>query len=72
MKKTLKKFGLHKSESERTLTQRICRDVACFSVVIVAAVLGYFYWMAEINLAEAECYSAEVAVENFVTFTNGL
>lgn len=54
MKKVAKKLGLHKTEAERTKTQKLVRDVAFFGVVVYAAVMTFMVFNAEADRAEAE------------------
>ncbi len=54
MKKVAKKLGLHKTEAERTKTQKLVRDVAFFGVVVYAAVMTFMVFNVEADRAEAE------------------
>ena len=59
MKKTTKSFceriWLYKPENERTKAQKIARDVACFAVVVYAAVISFLYFSAESTVIELDC-----------------
>lgn len=54
MKKVVKKLGLHKTEAERTKTQKLVRDLAFFGVVVYAAVMTFLVLDAKTQEAEAE------------------
>lgn len=54
MKKVAKKLGLHKTEAERTKTQKLVRDLAFFGVVVYAAVMTFLVFNAETQQVEAE------------------
>lgn len=64
MKKFAKKLGLHKTEAERTKTQKIVRDIAFFGVVVYAAVMTFLVFNAQTQQieAEADLISANMAV----------
>lgn len=64
MKKVAKKLGLHKTEAERTKTQKLVRDLAFFGVVVYAAVMTFLVFNAETQQVEAE---ANLAASSLVT-----
>ena len=68
MKRETKQKLLYKRESERTKTEKLIRDIACYSVVIYAAILGFLLVDANANLANAQ---AEL-VSNSIAATQSL
>ena len=68
MKKLTKERLLHKKEADRTKTEKLIRDIACYSVVIYAAILGFLLVDANANLANAQ---AEL-VSNSISATQSL
>lgn len=64
MKKVAKKLRLHKTEAERTKTQKLVRDLAFFGVVVYAAVMTFLVFNAETQQVEAE---ANLAASSLVT-----
>lgn len=73
MKKTVtkikvaaKKIGLHKSETERSKTQRIIRDVVFFGVVVYAAVMTFLVIDATSHEIEVEAASMATPITNQV------
>jgi hypothetical protein len=57
----------YKKEAKRTKTEKLVRDVACYGVVIYAAILGFLLIDANANLANAE---SDFASTTTVTMQN--
>ena len=68
MAKDLRKKLLYKKESERTRTEKLVRDLVMYGVVIYAAVLGFLFVNANVNLAnaQAELISNSIQVQHAV------
>ena len=62
MKATTKQKLLHKKESERSRREKICRDIACYSVTILAALMWFLLIDANATLAETEADSASNSI----------
>ena len=58
MKNTTKQKLFYKKECERTRKEKICRDIACYSVTIFAALMGFLLVDANAALANAEADAA--------------
>jgi len=58
MPKMTKKRAFYKKESERTRTEKLCRNIACYGVTIFAALMGFLLVDANISLANAESDAA--------------
>lgn len=54
MARQTKEKLFYKKEAKRTKTEKLVRDVACYGVVIYAAILGFLLIDANANLANAE------------------
>lgn len=54
---------LYKKECKRSKKERMFRDIACYSVTIFAALMGFLLVEANANLADAESDYADTAVE---------
>jgi len=57
------KNALFKRESCRSKKEKLCRDIACYSVTIFAAVMWFLLVEANANLADAESDFANVSFE---------
>ena len=58
MARVTKEKLFYKKESCRTKKEKVCRDIACYGVTIFAAVMGFLFVNANINLANAESGAA--------------
>ena len=63
MARQTKEKLFYKKEAKRTKTEKLVRDVACYGVVIYAAILGFLLIDANANLANAESDFASNNVE---------
>jgi len=57
-KSKTKNFLFYKKESERTKSEKLCRDIAFYGVTIFTAVMGFLLVDANASLLEAEADSA--------------
>ena len=69
MKKIVKKI-VHKTEAERSKTERLIRDIAFFGVIVYAAVMTFLVINAESTKVEADSalLSAQIEAQQ-VAFT---
>jgi hypothetical protein len=67
MARQTKEKLFYKKEAKRTKTEKLVRDVACYGVVIYAAILGFLLIDANANLANAE---SDFASTTTVTMQN--
>ncbi len=67
MARQTKEKLFYKKEAKRTKTEKLVRDVACYGVVIYAAILGFLLIDANANLANAE---SDFASATTVTMQN--
>ena len=67
MARQTKEKLFYKKEAKRTKTEKLVRDVACYGVVIYAAILGFLLIDANANLANAE---SDFASTTTVTIQN--
>ncbi len=64
MKRETRQKLFFKRESERSRREKVCRDIACYWVTIVAALMGFLLMDANINLANAESDLANNQVQS--------
>ena len=62
MARVTKEKLFYKKESKRTKAEKLCRDIACYGVVIYTAILWFLLIDANASLAEAEADAAGTGV----------
>jgi len=54
MKKETKEKLIYKKESERTPTEKLIRDIACYVLVAYVSTLAFFWVNSQVKLANAQ------------------
>lgn len=54
MKKETKEKLIYKKESERTPTEKLIRDIACYVLVAYVATLAFFWVNSQVKLTNAQ------------------
>lgn len=63
MKREVRQNLFCKKECHRTKKEKLFRDIACYSVTIFAALMGFLLVQANANLANAESDYASTSVD---------
>lgn len=62
MARVTKEKLFYKKESCRTKKEKVCRDIACYGVVIFAALMWFLLVDANASLVEAEANAADTGI----------